>query len=100
MIGALNFAFSLAAALLIGLCFAPRAQADETIYAWIHAHAPHCCDHRDCKPAAATWTPEGWRVEGVARPVPERATIRWPFAATYACIWGGRLRCLFVNAGG
>ncbi len=92
----------LAALLLLGTCTPAHAQApgDAERLAWIHAHHPQCCDHRDCRPATATMTVTGWRVEGADNVIPFAQVIRWPFAVPYACVIGGRARCLFMDAGG
>lgn len=78
----------------------PAAGQDRDAYQqWIHDNVPRCCDHRDCAPAAVTMTFTGWQVAGAANIVPFAEVIRWPFAVPYACIAGGRVRCLLMDTG-
>lgn len=92
------------AALTLGWCafgLAGRLMAQEMdqYQQWIHDNASACCDHRDCRPVAVSYTVNGWQVEGTLWPVPVRDVIPWPFAVPYACIAGRRVRCLFMREG-
>lgn len=73
---------------------------DSPEYQWIHANYPRCCNHLDCKPAAVEWTPHGWEVRGAEHYVAEKDAIPWPFGEPFACMVGGKVRCLFLNSGG
>lgn len=73
---------------------------DSPEYRWIHANYPRCCNHLDCKPATVKWTPQGWEVLGADHLVAEKDAIPWPFGEPFACMVGGRVRCLFLNSGG
>jgi hypothetical protein len=104
-----RFAVAVGGIVLVVLCIVglllmtPPARSqtfDDDLQRWIHRNEPQCCDHRDCKPATATWTPEGWRVEGVDGVVPDKVVRRWHFPIVYACVLGGKVRCLFVTGGG
>lgn len=88
----------------LAMLFAPaiaRAQAadQEARYAWIHKHAPHCCDHKDCGPRVLTMTFTGWKAEGGTNVVPFAQVIRWPFSGPWACVLGGHTRCVLTDGG-
>ena len=96
---AILFALSVAASCAL---LAPGARSDDrqARLDWIHKHAAHCCDHRDCGPAHLTTTFTGWKAEGADNVVPFAQVIRWPFSGPWACIYGRRLRCVLADGGG
>jgi hypothetical protein len=73
---------------------------DSAEYQWIHKNYPRCCNHLDCKPATVKWTPNGWMVNDAEHLVAEKDVIPWPFGEPFACMVGGKVRCLFLNSGG
>ena len=85
-----------------GEIFTQEAQyaPDSPQYTWIHKNYPRCCNHLDCKPASVKWTPNGWEVQGAEHYVAEKDAIPWPFGEPFACMVGGKVRCLFLNSGG
>lgn len=90
---------AMVAALVFVLAFPARADDTAARLDWIHKHARHCCDHRDCGPRALTMTFTGWKAEGGDNVVPFAQVIPWPFSGPWACVVNRHTRCVLARSG-
>lgn len=78
-----------------------KSETENDIYRlWIHANfKSKCCPHDNCHPVKATFTGNGWVVEGLSGMIPAEAVFPWPFPVVYACWYEGSstVRCLFMG---